>query len=83
MSAKYSLEYGIDSLELHSDAIKPNERVLIIDDLLATGGTSKAVGDMVKKLRGNIESFAFLINLTELNGDSKLFPHKVFSIIDY
>jgi adenine phosphoribosyltransferase len=83
VSAQYSLEYGVDTLELHTDAIKPGERVVIIDDLLATGGTANAAGELVIKLKGNILCFAFLINLIELNGIEVLRPHQVFSIIGY
>ena len=83
VSAQYSLEYGVDTLELHTDAIKPGERVVIIDDLLATGGTASAAGELVIKLKGNIVCFAFLINLIELMGIEVLKPHRVFSIIGY
>ena len=83
VSAEYSLEYGVDTLELHIDAFKPGEKVLIMDDLLATGGTAKAAGELVLKLKGKIECFAFLINLAELKGIDMLKPHQVFSIIEY
>ena len=63
VSAEYSLEYGVDALELHIDAIKPGDRILIMDDLLATGGTAKTAGELVMKLNGDIVCFAFLINL--------------------
>ena len=69
---KYSLEYGTDGMEIHADAIKKNDRVLIIDDLLATGGTAKATGKIVQKLNGNIVSYAFLIILNKLKGDKEL-----------
>jgi adenine phosphoribosyltransferase len=81
--AEYSLEYGVDTLELHTDAFKPGEKVLIMDDLLATGGTAKAAGELVLKLKGKIECFAFLINLVELRGIDMLKPHNVFYIIEY
>ena len=83
VSAEYSLEYGVDTLELHTDAIKKGDRVLIVDDLLATGGTAKAAGELVTKLKGDIVCFAFLINLVELKGIDMLKPHKVFSIVEY
>ncbi len=83
VSAEYSLEYGVDTLELHTDAFNPGEKVLIMDDLLATGGTAKAAGKLVKKLKGKIECFAFLINLVELKGIDMLKPHHVFSIVDF
>ena len=82
VSAEYSLEYGVDTLELHTDAFKPGERVLIMDDLLATGGTAKAAGKLVRKLKGNIVCFAFLINLVELKGVNMLKPHPIFCIVE-
>ena len=78
----YNLEYGTDGIEIHADAIKKNDRVLIIDDLLATGGTAKATGKIVQKLNGNIVSYAFLIILHKLNGDKKLGGNKIFSILE-
>ena len=83
VSAEYSLEYGVDTLELHTDAFKPDEKVLIMDDLLATGGTAKAAGELVTKLKGDIVGFSFLINLIELKGVNMLKPHQVFSIVEY
>ena len=83
VNAEYSLEYGVDALELHIDAIKPGDRVLIVDDLLATGGTAKAVGELVTKLKGDIVYFAFLIKLVELRGIDMLKPHQVFCIVEY
>jgi len=68
---------------LHKDAIKPGERVLVLDDLLATGGTAKAAGELVKKLKGYIVCFSFFINLVELKGIDMLKPHQVFSIVEY
>src|SRR6187200_2718229 len=70
--ASYDLEYGTDSLEMHSDAIERGQRVLIVDDLLATGGTAKATVDLVKQIGGVVEGVAFLIELVALNGRSKL-----------
>ncbi len=81
VSAEYSLEYGVDTLELHTDAIKKGDRVLIVDDLLATGGTAKATGSLVDKLGGKIVSYAFLIELEELKGTELVQP--VFSIIKF
>ena len=83
VSAEYELEYGTDSVEIHKDAIKEGDKVLIIDDLIATGGTAQAVGELVTKCQGNITGFAFLINLAELKGSDKLKPHPVFAIIDF
>jgi len=81
VSEEYSLEYGVDALELHTDAIKPGERVLILDDLLATGGTVNASIELVKKLRGELISCAFLIELLALNGAKLFHPIAHFSII--
>ena len=72
IKATYSLEYGTDSLEMHKDAIEPGQRVLIVDDLLATGGTAAATVSLVKQLGGNVEGLAFLIELVELKGRDKL-----------
>ena len=83
VSTEYSLEYGVDALELHTDAIKEDDRVLIVDDLLATGGTANAAGELVTQLKGDIVCFAFLINLVELKGVNMLKPHQVFCIIEY
>src|SRR5919112_4435008 len=70
--ASYDLEYGSDSLEIHSDAIEPGQRVLIVDDLLATGGTARAAVDLVRQLGGVVDGASFLIELLELNGRAKL-----------
>jgi len=82
-SATYDLEYGTDTLEIHHDAIKPQDNVLIVDDLLATGGTVKAVTDLVRQLEGKIVGIAFLIELTDLKGNEKLKEYPVFSLIKY
>ncbi|MBI2000596.1 MAG: adenine phosphoribosyltransferase [candidate division NC10 bacterium] len=79
----YALEYGTDSLEIHQDAIKPGQRVLVADDLLATGGTISAAVDLVKQLGGEIVELAFLIELTALKGREKLKEYSVFSLIQY
>ncbi len=81
--ASYSLEYGEDSLEIHQDAIREGQNVIIADDLLATGGTARAVVDLVEKLGGNILECAFIVELNELNGRDKLKPHGVYSLIQY
>ena len=81
ISAEYILEYGVDALELHTDAIKPNEKVLILDDLLATGGTINASIKLVKKLKGKLFGCAFLIELLKLNGAKLIYPITHFSII--
>ena len=80
---EYKLEYGTDSLEIHLDAIHKGERVLIVDDLLATGGTVTATCNLVKRLGGEIIGIAFLIELTFLNGREKLKEYDVHSIISY
>ncbi|MFZ3072169.1 MAG: adenine phosphoribosyltransferase [Thermodesulfobacteriota bacterium] len=81
--ASYSLEYGKDSLEMHKDAIKKGQRVIIADDLLATGGTASAVVSLVEKLGGKIVECAFMVELNDLKGRKKLKPHKVFSLLQY
>lgn len=84
IQAEYSLEYGKDALAMHKDAIKPGQRVLIADDLLATGGTIKTTIDLVQKLGGEIVGLAFLIELTYLNGREKLGSDSdVFTLIQY
>ena len=83
VSQNYKLEYGSDKLEMHVDAINKKDKVLIIDDLLATGGTANAVGKLVSKLEGQIISFAFLIQLNNLKGIKALYPHQVFTIVDF
>ena len=83
VSVKYDLEYGTNTLCLHQDAIKNKQRVLIIDDLLATGGTVNATIELVEKLGGIVVGVAFLIELTELNGRSLLKTQDIFSLIRY
>ncbi|HEV8538453.1 MAG TPA: adenine phosphoribosyltransferase [Bacteroidota bacterium] len=80
---EYQLEYGKDALEIHVDAIAGGERVLIVDDLLATGGTALAACKLVEQLRGSIVGVAFLIELSFLNGRDKLRGHDVFSLVSY
>ena len=82
-SVTYALEYGTDTLEMHHDAIKPNDKVLIVDDLLATGGTVKAVTDLVRQFQGKIAGIAFLIELTDLKGKDKLKGYPIYSLIKY
>jgi adenine phosphoribosyltransferase len=81
--ATYDLEYGSDSLEMHRDAIEPGQRVLIVDDLLATGGTARAAVGLVKELGGRVEAIAFLIELVELNGRSRLEGENVVAVLQY
>jgi adenine phosphoribosyltransferase len=83
VSATYALEYGTDRLELHRDAVEPRQRVLIVDDLLATGGTARATRDLVAALGGTVLGLAFLIELTDLKGRSKLEGENVFALLKY
>ena len=83
LSASYELEYGTDSVEIHRDAVKPAQRVLMVDDLLATGGTMEAACRLVEELRGEIVGIAFLIELGFLEGRVKLGGQEVFSAIQY
>jgi len=80
---EYSLEYGTNALEIHMDAVKEGEKILIVDDLLATGGTALAVAKLVERLGGSVVGFSFLIELTFLNGRKKLEGYKVHSVIEY
>jgi adenine phosphoribosyltransferase len=82
-SASYELEYGADKLEIHIDGIAPNARVVIADDLIATGGTAAATAALVTKLGGTVVECAFVIELSFLNGRQKLEPHRVFSLLQY
>jgi adenine phosphoribosyltransferase len=79
----YDLEYGTDSLEIHQDAIKPGQNVLIVDDVLATGGTVKATAELVKKFRANICGIVFLSELTFLNGREKLKDYNLKTLISF
>jgi adenine phosphoribosyltransferase len=81
--ASYDLEYGSDSLEMHRDAIEPGQRILIVDDLMATGGTAKATVDLVKQLGGKVEGLVFLIELVELQGRAKLQGEDVMAVLKY
>ncbi len=83
VSIEYALEYGTNIIEVHMDAIKPGQRVLIVDDLLATGGTVAAAVELVQKLSGNIAGIAFLVELNYLKGRERLKDHDVFALIKY
>jgi adenine phosphoribosyltransferase len=81
--ASYALEYGTDSLEMHRDAISSGQRVLIVDDLLATGGTARATVQLVRQLGGEVTGLAFLIELAELNGRARLEGETVHTVLTY
>lgn len=83
ISTEYDLEYGTNTLELHSDAVSPGERVLIVDDLLATGGTVSATIELVERLQGEVVAVAFLVELTELKGRDRLGSYEVVSLIKF
>ncbi|MDI6600740.1 MAG: adenine phosphoribosyltransferase [Thermoanaerobacteraceae bacterium] len=80
---EYQLEYGMDALEVHKDAIKPGQKVIIVDDLLATGGTVSATAHLVESLGGIVEAFVFMIELTELGGRERLKKYNVKSLVQY
>jgi adenine phosphoribosyltransferase len=82
-TASYELEYGTDSLEIHRDAIEPGQRVLIIDDLLATGGTARATVDLVRRLGAEVVGCGFVVELAGLQGRDKLEDVHVFSVLGY
>jgi adenine phosphoribosyltransferase len=82
-SVEYDLEYGTDQLEIHSDAIEPGQKVLIIDDVLATGGTASAVARLIELLEGKVAGLGFVIELTFLHGRQKLGNYDVFSLLQY
>ncbi|MEO8270370.1 MAG: adenine phosphoribosyltransferase [Aureliella sp.] len=82
-SHSYDLEYGSDTLEIHCDALQAGQRVLVIDDLLATGGTVEACQQLLSNFKIEIVGFAFLIHLKALGGEKKLEPHSIFSLLEY
>lgn len=81
--ADYDLEYGANTLEIHADALRPGERVLIVDDVLATGGTAAATAELVERIAGEVAGIAVLIELTDLGGRERLAPYPVTSLIRY
>ncbi|KVV14643.1 adenine phosphoribosyltransferase [Flavobacterium sp. TAB 87] len=83
LSASYELEYGSDHLEIHTDAIQKGDKVLIHDDVLATGGTAKAMCELIEKLGGEIVQFNFLMELSFLNGREKIKDYPIFSAVTY
>jgi len=85
ISCDYELEYGTDSLEIHEDAVKKGERILIVDDLIATGGTSIAAAKLVEKLEGEVVELAFIVNLPEVGGEQKVnsLGYKMFSLCEF
>jgi len=83
ISETYDLEYGTNELHIHADSIKPGQKVLIVDDLLATGGTVKATIDLVHKLGGEVVGCAFLIDLVDLKGKEKLKDYEVLTLMEY
>ena len=83
LQVNYELEYGTDTLEIHQDAIEPGQHVLIVDDLIATGGTAKAVAEMVEAMKGTVVGLSFVVELTFLHGRDKLTNYDVHSILKY
>jgi adenine phosphoribosyltransferase len=80
---EYALEYGTDVLEIHKDAIEPGQNVLIVDDVLATGGTAAAVASLVSRLGGNVSALAFVLELDFLQGRNRLQGQSIFSLLHY
>ncbi len=83
VSVEYALEYGTNTLEIHKDAIEPGQRVLIVDDLLATGGTVNGTVELVRRLQGDVVGLAFLVELLFLGGRERLGGHNIHSVIQY
>ena len=83
LKVEYELEYGTDALEIHKDAISPGMNVVIVDDLLATGGTISATAELLEKLGANIVGFTFLIELAYLNGRQRLSDYDVLALVKY
>lgn len=83
MSIEYALEYGSGQLDIHADALRPGDRVVVVDDLIATGGTARAAADLVGMLGAEVAGFVFLVELASLNGREKLAGQGVFSLIQF
>lgn len=81
--AEYDLEYGSDALEIHRDALKPGDRVVVVDDLIATGGTAKATRELVRQCGAEVAAFVFVIHLVALQGTENLSPTPVITLLDY
>ena len=81
--AEYDLEYGSDAVEIHQDALSPGDKVVVVDDLIATGGTAQATADLVRQCGAEVAAFVFLIHLVGLEGIEKLAPTRVITILDY
>ena len=83
ISVEYELEYGVNTVEMHVDAIRPGQRVLLVDDLLATGGTAAGTIEIIERLGGQVVGVAFLVELTFLRGRSRLQGHDIVTLIQY
>ena len=83
LKVDYALEYGTDSLEIHTDSFKPGSNVLLVDDLLATGGTIAAAANLIERLGGKIAGFAFLVELSALEGRKKLKDYDILTLVQY
>lgn len=83
VSREYALEYGTNTLEIHRDAVRPGERVVVVDDLLATGGTAQAAASLVRELGGEVAELAFVVELAFLQGRARLAEYPVHSLITY
>ncbi len=83
LAADYGLEYGTDRLEIHRDAFAPGSRVLLVDDLLATGGTARAALGLIRQLEGEVVEVAFLVELLSLGGRQNLAPHEAFALMQF
>jgi adenine phosphoribosyltransferase len=83
VSQEYELEYGTDKIEMHKDSVKEGDKVLIVDDLIATGGTARAACDLVEKVGGKVSGLAFIVNLSELKGIEKLKEYETFYLVEF
>ena len=81
--AEYELEYGTDAIEIHQDALAPGDRVVVVDDLIATGGTASATDELVQQCGADVAAFVFVVNLLALEGTKKLAHRRVITILDY